>query len=145
MESSKAKSGEQRKVFFSLVPRSDHTLTNQQFVNCAYLEILSLCPALLCLPTCRQALASRVFYAQSLARPSFGLPATGWCSGPFDLSILLLMGIGGKTNMLKEVGILQIKRSGKADCDILCYVFNRLLGKQKRWCSLACLLSSKQG
>ena len=34
--------------FFSLVSRSDHTLTNQQFVNCAYLEILSLCPAPLC-------------------------------------------------------------------------------------------------
>ena len=37
---------------FSLVSRSDHTLTNQQFVNCAYLEILSLCllPCPVCLP-----------------------------------------------------------------------------------------------
>ena len=31
--------------------------------------------------------------------------------------------------MLKEVGILQIKRSGKADCDILCYVFNEVVGQ----------------
>jgi hypothetical protein len=36
-------------MFFSLVSVSDHALTNQQFVNCAYLEILSLCPALTCL------------------------------------------------------------------------------------------------
>jgi hypothetical protein len=35
------------------------------------------------LPTCGQALASRVSHTQSLARPSFGLPATGWCCGPY--------------------------------------------------------------
>ena len=85
MESREARGECNEQVFLLLVSRSDHTLTNQQFVNCAYLEILSLCPALLCLPTCRQALASRVTRTQSLARPSFGLPATGWCSGPFIL------------------------------------------------------------
>jgi hypothetical protein len=38
-------------MFFSpFVSVSDHALTNQQFVNCAYLEILSLCPALFGLP-----------------------------------------------------------------------------------------------
>jgi hypothetical protein len=48
VESRKAKWRKQRNVFLPLVFRSDHTLTNQQFVNCAYLEILSLClcPAL---------------------------------------------------------------------------------------------------
>ena len=83
MESREARGECNEQVFLLLVSRSNHTLTNQQFVNCAYLEILSLCPALLCLPTCRQALASRVSLTQSLARPSFGLPATGWCSGPY--------------------------------------------------------------
>ena len=40
----------QRKVFFLLVFDSDHELTNQRFVNCAYLKILSaLVPALPCL------------------------------------------------------------------------------------------------
>ena len=46
----------QRKVFLLLVSGSNHTLTNQQFVNCAYLEILSaLVPALPCLLTRRLA------------------------------------------------------------------------------------------
>ena len=37
----------QRKVFLLLVSGSKHALTNQQFVNCAYPEILSaLVPAL---------------------------------------------------------------------------------------------------
>ncbi len=36
-------------MFFSLVCVSDHTLTNQQFVNCANVETLSvLTPALPC-------------------------------------------------------------------------------------------------
>ena len=47
----------------------------------------------------------------------------------YELPNVRLRGIGGKTNMLKEVGILQIKRSGKADCDILCYVFNEVVGQ----------------
>jgi hypothetical protein len=47
----------------------------------------------------------------------------------YKLPNVRLRGIGGKTNMLKEVGILQIKRPGKADCDILCYVFNEVVGQ----------------
>ena len=47
----------------------------------------------------------------------------------YELPNVRLRGIGGKTNMLKEVGILQIKRSGKANCDILCYVFNEVVGQ----------------
>ena len=40
----------QRKVFLLLVSGPNHALTNQQFVNCAYLKILSaLVPALPCL------------------------------------------------------------------------------------------------
>jgi hypothetical protein len=47
----------------------------------------------------------------------------------YKLPNVRLRGIGGKTNMLKEVGILQFTRSGKADCDILCYVFNEVVGQ----------------
>ncbi len=31
--------------------------------------------------------------------------------------------------MLKEIGILQFKRIGSADCEILCYVFNETVGQ----------------
>ncbi len=33
--------------------------------------------------------------------------------------------------MLKEVGILQIKKAGNAHCEILCYVFNKVVGQTK--------------
>ncbi len=49
VESAEARGRKQRNVFLPLVSASDHALTNQQLVNCAYLEILSLCPALSCL------------------------------------------------------------------------------------------------
>ena len=50
MESLEAKGEANVKFFSLLVFDSDHELTNQQFVNCAYLKILSaLVPALLCL------------------------------------------------------------------------------------------------
>jgi hypothetical protein len=49
VESAEARGREQRNVFLPLVSVFDHALINQQFVNCAYLEILSLCPALSCL------------------------------------------------------------------------------------------------
>ena len=90
MESREARGECNEQVFLLLVSRSNHTLTNQQFVNCAYLEILSLCPALLCLPTCRQALASRVFLTQSLARPSFWSTGNRLVQWAFHLSILLV-------------------------------------------------------
>ncbi len=56
-------------------------------------------------------------------------------SNHYKLPNVRLRGIGGKANMLKEVGILQIKKTGNADCDILCYVFNEVVGKPKRCCS----------
>ncbi len=49
----------------------------------------------------------------------------------YKLPNVRLRGIGGKTNMLKEVGILQIKKAGNADCEILCYVFNEVVGQTK--------------
>ena len=51
-------------------------------------------------------------------------------SNHYKLSNVRLRGIGGKTNMLKEVGILQIKKTGDAVCDIpCCYVFNEVVGE----------------
>ncbi len=52
-------------------------------------------------------------------------------SNHYKLPNVRLRGIGGKTNMLKEVGILQIKKEDDAVCDILCYVFNEVVGKTK--------------
>ena len=49
----------------------------------------------------------------------------------YKLPNVRLRGIGGKTNMLKEVGVLKIKKTGSADCKILCYVFNEVVGKTK--------------
>jgi hypothetical protein len=59
----------------------------------------------------------------------------------YKLPNVRLRGIGGKTNMLKEVGILQIKKAGNAY-----YVTSstRSLGKLKKCCSSACRLSSMQ-
>ncbi len=62
MGSLEAKGEGNVKFFLLLVSDSNHTLTNQQFVNCAYLEILSAL-ALLC-PVC-------------LTVTSHCLPATG--------------------------------------------------------------------
>ena len=50
-------------------------------------------------------------------------------SNHYKLPNVRLRGIGGKTNMLREVGILQIKKTDDAVCDILCYVFNEVVGK----------------
>ena len=52
-------------------------------------------------------------------------------SNHYKLPNVRLRGIGGKTNMLREVGILQIKKTDDAVCDILCYVFNEVVGKTK--------------
>ena len=47
--------------------------------------------------------------------------------------------------MLKEVGILQIKKTGNADCDILCYVFNEVVGQTKEMLliSLSSIIDAK--
>ena len=52
-------------------------------------------------------------------------------SNHYKLPNVRLRGIGGKTNMLKEVGVLRIRKTGNADCKILCYVFNETVGKTK--------------
>ena len=38
----------------------------------------------------------------------------------YKLPSIRLRGIGGKTNMLKEIGILKIKRPDNEDCELLC-------------------------
>ncbi len=79
MESLEAKGKTNGKFFFLLVFGPDHELTNQQFVNCAYLEILSaVAPALPCLLTCRRAsLAAPRLPSTSHKQRTSGLLATG--------------------------------------------------------------------
>jgi hypothetical protein len=45
-------------------------------------------------------------------------------SRSYKLPNIRLRDIGGKTNMLKSVGVLKIKRVDDETCEILCYVFN---------------------
>jgi hypothetical protein len=45
------------------------------------------------------------------------------------LPSIRLRGIGGKTKMLKKVGILRIKRPDNECCELLCYVFNEVVGQ----------------
>ncbi len=40
-----------------------------------------------------------------------------------------LRGIGGRTNMLTKAGILKIKRPNNECCEIMCYVFNEVVGQ----------------
>ncbi len=47
----------------------------------------------------------------------------------YELPNIRLRVIGGKTNMLKEVGILKIKRPDNENCELLCYVFNEVVGQ----------------
>ena len=80
MESLEAKGETNVKFFLLLVSGSSHVLTNQQFVNCAYLEILpALAPALPCLLTCRRASLAvpRLPSTTSHKQRTSGLLATG--------------------------------------------------------------------
>ena len=56
-----------------------------------------------------------------------------------------LRGIGGKTNMLKEIGILKIKRPDNDDCELLCYVFNEVVGQTEEMLliSLSAIIDAK--
>ena len=47
----------------------------------------------------------------------------------YKLPSIRLRGIGGKTNMLKEIGILKIKRPDNEICELLCNVFNEVVGQ----------------
>ena len=66
--------------FCSLSDSLDLTLTNQQFVNCAYLEILSRClvPCSVCLPVDKPSPLACFLHTQSLARPSFWSTGNRW-------------------------------------------------------------------
>jgi hypothetical protein len=47
----------------------------------------------------------------------------------YKLPPIRLRGIGGKTQMLKKVGILRIKQSAEDYCDLMCYVSNETIGQ----------------
>jgi hypothetical protein len=47
----------------------------------------------------------------------------------YKLPNIRLRGIGGKTNMLTKAGILKIKRPNNECCEIMCYVFNEVVGQ----------------
>ncbi len=46
----------------------------------------------------------------------------------YGLQSIRLLGIGGETNYLKEVGVLPVKKDDEGVCFMLCYVFNTPLG-----------------
>ena len=50
-------------------------------------------------------------------------------AGKYNLPSIRLRGIGGKTNLLNKVGILRIKQPQNRHCDLLCYVFNDVIGQ----------------
>ena len=50
-------------------------------------------------------------------------------AGKYNLPSIRLRGIGGKTNLLNKVGILRIKQPENRHCDLLCYVFNEVIGQ----------------
>ena len=63
----------------------------------------------------------------------------------YELPNIRLRGIGGKTNMLKEVGILKIKRPDNGSCELLCYVFNDVVGQTEEMLliSLSAIIDAK--
>ena len=63
----------------------------------------------------------------------------------YKLPSIRLRGIGGKTNMLKEIGILKIKRPDNEDCELLCYVFNEVVGQTEEMLliSLSAIIDAK--
>jgi hypothetical protein len=56
-----------------------------------------------------------------------------------------LRGIGGKTNMLRSVGVLKIKRADDETCEILCYVLNEAVGQTEEMLliSLSAIIDAK--
>jgi hypothetical protein len=49
-------------------------------------------------------------------------------AGKYNLPPIRLRGIGGKTNLLNKIGILSIKQPQENHCNLLCYVFNEVIG-----------------
>jgi hypothetical protein len=47
----------------------------------------------------------------------------------YKLPNIRLRGIGGKTNMLTKAGLLKIIRPNNECCEIMCYVFNEVVGQ----------------
>ena len=66
-------------------------------------------------------------------------------SGHYKLPNVRLRGIGGKTNMLKKVGVLKIKRPGNVSCELLCYVFDETIGQTEEMLliSLSAIIDAK--
>ena len=50
-------------------------------------------------------------------------------AGKYNLPPIRLRGIGGKTNLLNKIGILKIKQPQENHCNLLCYVFNEVIGQ----------------
>jgi hypothetical protein len=63
----------------------------------------------------------------------------------YDLPNIRLRGIGEKTNMLKKIGILKIKRPDNENCELLCYVFNEVVGQTEEMLliSLSAIIDAK--
>ncbi len=63
----------------------------------------------------------------------------------YKLPSIRLRGIGGKTKMLKKVGILRIKRPDNECCALLCYVFNEVVGQTEEMLliSLSAIIDAK--
>ncbi len=63
----------------------------------------------------------------------------------YKLPSIRLRGIGGKTNLLNKVGILRMKQPEDKYCDLLCYVFNEVIGQTEEMLliSMSAIIHSK--
>ncbi len=63
----------------------------------------------------------------------------------YKLPNIRLRGIGGKTNMLSKIGVLKIKRPSNESCELLCYVFNEVVGQTEEMLliSLSAIIDAK--
>jgi hypothetical protein len=50
-------------------------------------------------------------------------------AGKYQLPPIRLRGVGGRTNLLNKVRILRTKQPQDKHCDLLCYVFNEVIGQ----------------
>ena len=71
----------------------------------------------------------------SLAHPQYLTGITN-CK-TYDMAPVRLNGIGGKTDIMDEVGILNIIRSNSTTLKIKCYAFAPTIGRTKRLCLLS--------
>jgi hypothetical protein len=63
----------------------------------------------------------------------------------YKLPNIRLRGIGGRTNMLSKIGVLKIKRPSNESCELLCYVFNEVVGQTEEMLliSLSAIIDAK--